>query len=236
MHDDQLYFIVRPSGTLVALDEEESRHLLTVMRGRKGERLCLTDGQGGFYDAELAEASKRQAFVRILSTRFLPPPPGQLHLAIALPKHIDRFEWFLEKATELGVSRITPLLCQRSQRTTLRLDRMQKIVIAALKQSLRAWMPQLEPPKPIAEVVQGAAEPLRAIAWCGQGSRQPVQSWLQPRTDALVLIGPEGDFAPEEVALAQAHGFVALSLGSARLRTETAGVLLAAAYQLLSQD
>lgn len=236
MRDDQLYFIAKPSGQLIALDEEESRHLLTVMRGRVGERLRLTDGQGAFYEAELAEMSKRQAYVRILDTHLVAPPTGRLHIAIAPTKHIDRFEWFLEKATELGVSRITPLLCQRSERTALRLDRMEKILVAALKQSLQAWMPQLQPLTPLAEVVQRAEEPIRAIAWCGEGPRQPIQAWLRPHTDALILIGPEGDFTPEEVALAQAHGFVAVHLGRSRLRTETAGMLVAAAYRLLHPE
>lgn len=236
MRDDQLYFITKPSGELIALDEEESRHLLTVMRGRVGERLRLTDGQGAFYEAELAETSKRQAYVRILATHPIAPPTGRLHIAIAPTKHIDRFEWFLEKAAELGVSRITPLLCQRSERTTLRLDRLEKILIAALKQSLQAWMPQLQPLTPLAEVVQRAEEPIRAIAWCGEGPRQPVQTLLQPHTDALILIGPEGDFTPEEVALARAHGFPAAHLGRSRLRTETAGMLVAAAYRLLHPD
>ncbi|MCS7037275.1 MAG: RsmE family RNA methyltransferase [Saprospiraceae bacterium] len=236
MRDDQLYFIAKPSGEFLALDEEESRHLLTVMRGRIGERVRLTDGRGTFYEAELVEASKRQAYVRILETHAVPPPPGRLHLAIAPTKHIDRFEWLLEKATELGVWRITPLLCQRSERTALRMDRLEKILIAALKQSFQAWMPQLHPLTPLAEVVRHAEEPIRAIAWCGEGPRQPLQTLLRPRTDTLILIGPEGDFSLEEVALAQTHGFAAVSLGASRLRTETAGMLAAAAYRLLVAD
>ncbi len=236
MRDDQLYFITKPSGELTALDEYESRHLLTVMRGRVGDRLRLTDGQGAFYEAELTELSKRQAYVRILSVHPVAPPMGQLHIAMAPPKHIDRFEWFLEKAAELGVSRVTPLLCQRSERTILRPDRLEKILIAALKQSLQAWMPQLQPLTSLAEVVQRAEEPLRIIAWCGEGPRQAIQTLLQPNTNTLILIGPEGDFTPEEVALAQTHGFAAVSLGRSRLRTETAGMLVAAAYRLLHPD
>lgn len=236
MPDTHLYYVPKPTGDLVALDEEESRHLLTVMRRRTGDLVQLTDGQGVFYDAELVEATKRQAYVRVIATHSVPAPAGRLHVAIALTKQIDRFEWFLEKATELGVGRITPLLCHRSERTSFRAERLEKILVAALKQSLQAWLPQLQPLTPLADVVKQAAEPVRGIAWCGDFARTPLQRLLRPGVDALVLIGPEGDFTLEEVALAQAHGFVAVSLGASRLRTETAGLLTAAAYRLLLSE
>ncbi len=235
MPDTHLYYVSQPTGNLVSLDEEESRHLLTVMRHRTGDTVRLTDGQGMFYDAELVEATRRQAFVRVVASYPAPTPTSRLHVAIAPTKQIDRFEWFLEKATELGVGRITPLLCQRSERTSLRTERLEKILIAALKQSLQAWLPQLQPLTPLADVVRQAVEPVRCIAWCSHTVRTPLQQLLRPGVDALVLIGPEGDFTLEEVALAQAHGLAAVSLGTSRLRTETAGLLAAAAYRLLSE-
>ncbi len=236
MREDTLYYCSQPEAELVALDEEESRHLLVVMRHRVGDRVRLTDGRGFFYEAELAEATKRQAYLRICTRSAAPFRKGRLHIGIAPTKQIDRFEWFLEKATELGVDSITPLLCQRSERTVLRLDRLERLLIAALKQSLQAWLPRLHPPTPLSEVVRGGTSPVRAIAWCGDEPRLPLAKLLLPGADALVLIGPEGDFTLEEVEMALAHNFSAVTLGASRLRTETAGVLVAAAYRLKQQE
>lgn len=229
----RLYYVAKPIGKRIALDEEESHHLLTVMRARKGQRVQLTDGQGAFYEAEFVEAFKQQAWLRILAKEVVPPPVTHLHLALAPPKHADRFEWFVEKATELGVNRITPLLCERSERITVRLERLRRIMVAALKQSLQAWMPLLEPPTHFSAVVRSAQESIRAVAWCGQTPRVDFRDLLRPGVHAVVLIGPEGDFTFEEISLVEAHGFIPISLGSSRLRTETAGVVVAATFKLL---
>ncbi len=234
--DNSLYYFSAPVSDVVALDEDESRHVLAVMRHRVGDRLRLTDGRGAWYEGELVEADKRRAYVRLLRKHMSPRPEGQLHIGIAPPKQIDRFEWFLEKATELGVSTITPLLCQRSERTSLRLDRLEKLLVAALKQSLRVWLPRLDAPTPLPQLLRQAAQPVRGIAWCDEEPRTPLVCFLRPDADVLVLIGPEGDFSAEEVALARECGFVPLSLGPARLRTETAGLLVVAAYQLIQGE
>ncbi len=234
--DNSLYYFSTLVGDVVALDEDESRHVLVVMRHRVGDRLRLTDGRGAWYEGELVEADKRQAYVRLLHKYTAPKPKGELHIGIAPPKQIDRFEWFLEKATELGVSAITPLLCQRSERTNLRLDRLEKILVAALKQSLRVWLPRLDAPTPFPQLLGRVTQPVRGIAWCGEELRTPLARFLQPDADMLVLIGPEGDFSAEEVALARERGFVPLSLGAARLRTETAGLLIAASYRLIQEE
>ncbi len=234
--EDHLYYLPTPSGDLATLSEEESHHLIAVMRGRVGDRIRLTDGKGVFYDAEVVETAKRSAVVRLLASHSAAPPLSRLHIGIAPTKQIDRFEWFLEKATELGVHAITPLLCSRSERTALRIERLEKRLIAALKQSQQAWLPRLLPLTPVAEVIRRAEEPVCAIAWCGDTPRTALAQLWRPRTDTIVLIGPEGDFTTEEVALAQAQGFTPIHLGQARLRTETAGLLVAAAHRLYVQQ
>ncbi|MBL7798109.1 MAG: 16S rRNA (uracil(1498)-N(3))-methyltransferase, partial [Saprospiraceae bacterium] len=151
---NQLFYSSQVKNGLALLDEEESRHLATVLRRQPGERLSLTDGRGFLYEAELVEVGKKSATARILETRHTPEPPARLHIAIAPTKNMDRFEWFLEKATEIGIQEITPLLCKRSERTTVRLDRLEKILVSAMKQSLQSRLPVLNPLTPFPELVR----------------------------------------------------------------------------------
>ncbi|MEZ4941430.1 MAG: 16S rRNA (uracil(1498)-N(3))-methyltransferase [Saprospiraceae bacterium] len=229
---NQLFYTTEIENGLARLDAEESRHLLTVLRRQPGDRLQLTDGRGFFYEAEITEAGKKQAVVHILETRQTQEPAARLHIAIAPTKQIDRFEWFLEKATEIGIQEITPLLCKRSERSTVRHDRLEKILVSAMKQSLQSRLPVLHPLTPFAQLVQQAHESRRFIAWCPEEPPLHLMHQLQAASDALVLIGPEGDFTVDEVALAQANGFTPVGLGPTRLRTETAGVLAVAGFQL----
>ena len=150
------------------------------------------------------------------------------------PKQMERYEWLLEKTTELGVDEITPLICKRSERDTVRLDRLEKILVSAMKQSLRATLPLLHPPTTFRQLVKTATAPQRRIAWCAPDPLPHLKSTLSTDQDALILIGPEGDFTPEEVALALQYGFTGVGLGSARLRTETAGVLATAIWGVIS--
>lgn len=229
-----LIYIPDTTGGLARLDEEESRHLLTVLRKKEGDRLRVTDGKGFFYEAEIAEVGKKHAMVRLLSKTAVPSGrAGQLHLAIAPTKNMDRLEWFLEKATEIGVGSITPLLCDRSERTAVRIDRLEKVLISAMKQSLRAHLPLLHPPTPFLQAVKNAGEAAKYLAWCADEPLPHLKSVLQPGLDTLIAIGPEGDFSQKEVAAALAAGFQGVSLGEARLRTETAGVFAVACYNLL---
>ena len=222
---NQLFYAPHIENSLAQLDIEESRHLLTVLRRQVGDRLQLTDGKGFFYEAEIAEAGKKQALVRILKTTSSPEPTARLHIAIAPTKQIDRFEWFLEKATEIGIQEITPLRCKRSERTNIRLDRLEKILVSAMKQSLQSRLPILHPLTNFSELMKKTVEPQRFIAWCPEEPPPHLNNLLQPATDTLILIGPEGDFTPEEVALAQGKGFLPVNLGATRLRTETAGLV-----------
>lgn len=231
---NQLFFTQKIENGFAYLDEEESRHLLSVMRRKVGDHLQLTDGQGVIYETELAETGKRHALARILSQTATPPErPARLHVAIAPTKQIERFEWFLEKAVEIGVDEITPLLCLRSERETVRLDRLEKIVVSAMKQSLRSRLPKLNQLTRFQSFVTTAPEAQKRIAWCSDAPLPHLKTTLLPDQNSVVAIGPEGDFSPEEVALALQHGFSGVGLGSARLRTETAGVLAVSVYNLL---
>lgn len=222
---NQLFYAPHIENKLSQLDVEESRHLLTVLRRQVGDRLQLTDGKGFFYEAEIAESGKKQALVRILKTTASPEPLARLHIAIAPTKQIDRFEWFLEKATEIGIQEITPLRCKRSERTNIRQDRLEKILVSAMKQSLQSRLPTLRPLTTFSEFLKNIREPQRFIAWCPEEPPPHLNKLLQPATDTLLLIGPEGDFTPDEVVLAQEKGFLPVNLGPTRLRTETAGLV-----------
>lgn len=223
---NQIFYTPRVENGFVYIDEEESRHLTTVLRRKIGDRLQSTDGNGNFYETELSEISKRHALARIIACTPAPPDrPFKLHLAIAPTKQMERLEWFLEKATEIGVDEITPLLCQRSERDTVRLDRLEKILVSAMKQSLHARLPKLHELTRFQAFVKKCTEPGKYIAWCADSPLPHLKNIIQPNGDMVIAIGPEGDFSPEEVKIALENGFLGVGLGDARLRTETAGIL-----------
>ena len=229
-----LFYTTKIENGFAHLDEEESRHLLTVLRRKPGDKLQLTDGQGFFYEAELAEAGKRHALARVISSKEAPPERlARLHIAIAPTKQIERFEWFLEKAVEIGVDEITPLLCQRSERNIVQLDRLEKIMISAMKQSFRARLPKLNELTRFQKFAITASEAQKRIAWCSAASLPHLKTMISPHQNTIIAIGPEGDFSPEEVELALQNGFNGVGLGKARLRTETAGVLAVSIFNLL---
>lgn len=229
-----LFYCSKIEKGFAYLDEEESRHLLTVLRRKAGDKLQLTDGLGFFYEAEISEVGKRHALARIISKTEAPRErPARLHIAIAPTKQIERFEWFLEKAVEIGVDEITPLLCQRSERDTLRLDRLEKILISAMKQSLRARLPKLNELTRFQKFVMATTEIQKRIAWCSAEPLPHLKTTIDSHKNVIVAIGPEGDFSPEEVELAMQNGFTGVSLGTARLRTETAGILAVSVFNLL---
>jgi len=230
---DQLFYAPRIEHGFAHLEEEESRHLLTVLRRKVGDRLQLTDGRGQLYEAELAEVGKRGASARLLSTASTPPPVARLHLAIAPTKQMERLEWCLEKATEIGISDITLLRCQHSERDVVRLDRLEKVLVSAMKQSLQVWLPQLHGLVPFRQFVTSATETQKRLAWCADDPLPHLKTTLAGGQSAVIAIGPEGDFSPEEVALALGEGFAAVSLGPSRLRTETAGLLAVATFNLV---
>ncbi|HEV3414397.1 MAG TPA: RsmE family RNA methyltransferase [Puia sp.] len=214
-----------PGAPEIQLDEDNSRHIVQVLRMGPGEELQLTDGKGAVVVAAIAEANKKKCRVTVRSAVVHPPPERRVSIAISPLKNASRFEWFLEKATEIGVSEIIPLMSERTERQHLRQERLQNILVSAMLQSRQAWLPVLRPPTAFRDVLGGLSFDRRLIAWLGD---QPSAEYPKPDAcSTLVLIGPEGDFTPEETASAIGRRFVQVTLGNNRLRTETAGVVAA---------
>ena len=209
------------------LSEETSKHCIQVLRMKEGEQLQLTDGKGNGYRAFIAKSDKRHCEVSVIESTFQSPQTRQISIGISLLKNANRFEWFLEKATEMGISEIIPLLCQRTERQHFRLDRMQQILIAAMLQSQQVWLPVLHQPINVQTIIQSATQSQKLIAHCEDGDKQNISN-LATANSVQIIIGPEGDFTKDEINLALQNGYQATSLGNTRLRTETAGVVAAA--------
>lgn len=211
----------------LVFDREESKHIIKVLRKKKGDILNITNGLGFFYASEISVANHNKCVVKITEKIPQQPLPYQLHLAVAPTKLNDRYEWFLEKATEIGVTEITPVFCNHSERTKIKPDRYEKILQSAMKQSLKAHLPILNKAISFKEFIEMNAEnpANKYIAHCAEGTKKSLKDVLQASEDVLILIGPEGDFASSEIELALDNNFSALSLGESRLRTETAAIV-----------
>jgi 16S rRNA (uracil1498-N3)-methyltransferase len=209
----------------VRLDGEESYHCIRVLRLKTGSRIYLTDGMGTLYEGSVLDDNSKQCLVGIESGKFFNQHTFYLHIAIAPTKNTDRFEWFLEKATEIGIDEITPLLCEHSERTKLRIDRLQKILVSAMKQSMNLHMPKLNDPITFKEFTKKKYSGQKFIGYVEEKQEALLKNLYQPGSDALLLIGPEGDFSKDEVQLSVENGFQVISLGNSRLRTETAGIV-----------
>jgi len=216
------------------LSEEEARHILKVLRHRAGDEIMVTDGKGNLYSTSIESIDQKSCVLKIRSKQSFEAPAHKLHLAVAPTKNTDRFEWFLEKATEIGIDFITPLLCQRSERKTMREDRLQKVIVAAMKQSLKFTLPVLNPPRNFSELIQFSGTSQRFI--CSMDAENTLIEKYRKGKDCMILIGPEGDFTEEEIQMAVAKGFLTVSLGESRLRTETAAIMACSAISLLNQD
>lgn len=207
-----------------------------MLRKREGDLLYITDGKGSLFETQITQADPNKCQVKVNKLTTSPPPPQQLHLLVAPTKMNDRYEWFLEKATEIGVQKITPVICEHSERTVVKKDRFQRVVQSAMKQSLHTYLPRLESQKDFSQVVSLPFEGQKFIAHCeSEMERKQFGKVLEPHKDALIMIGPEGDFSPEEIGLALEHGWVPVSLGNSRLRTETAAVVACHTFALVNQ-
>lgn len=215
-------------STTPFLPEEESLHCIKVLRLNKGDLIHIIDGVGGFFVAKIVEPHPKKTKVEIIKVEKDFNKIGyNLHLAVAPTKNIDRFEWFLEKVTEIGVAQITPLICRYSERKVVKLDRLEKIIISAAKQSIKPNMPIINELMPFADFITNNSDSMaqKFIAHCYDIPKTPLLKSCNKGEDVVVLIGPEGDFSIEEVDLALNNGFKSVSLGNSRLRTETAGVV-----------
>lgn len=219
------------------LPEEEAAHCLRVLRLSQGDKITLTDGKGYFYEAQISVASAKRCSVSILNKTFQPFYwRGHLHLAMAPTKNMDRTEWFAEKATEIGIDEISFLNCRFSERKVLKVERIEKIVVSAVKQSLKARKPQINEMISFDKFVRQDFPGDKFIAHCYAGEKPLLKDVLSNDRDTLVLVGPEGDFSPEEVELALSCGFRPVSLGMSRLRTETAALVAAHLMNLYHQN
>lgn len=222
------------------LGPDEARHLVQVLRSRLGDAVELVDGRGAVFPAEVVSLGKREAALMVGMPKCYPEPNPQLTLLVAPTKHTDRFEWFLEKACECGVSRIQPIWTLRSERKVEKYARWHRTLVEAMKQSRRAWLPELSPAVALGEALDGLQEGVwRGLAHCPvpehpEWERQSMVQALPQGRDAVIAIGPEGDFAPEEIERFGQSGFVPVTMGEHRLRTETAAIYAVQAFHIIN--
>jgi 16S rRNA (uracil1498-N3)-methyltransferase len=230
-----LFYSAKIAGPIHQLNEEESRHIAKVLRLKPGDTIFLTDGNGNLYETLISESNGKSCIVNIVnSLTEYNKRSFRLHIAIAPTKSTDRFKWFLEKATEIGIDEITPLICEHSERAHVKTERFNKVIIAAMKQSLKAYLPKLNEPEKFSDFTRQSYAGQKMIAWCGDDAIRELKEIYTKGSPALILIGPEGDFSPIEVRAAINNGFVPVSLGKSRLRTETAGIVACHTCNLVS--
>ncbi|MCX6235906.1 MAG: 16S rRNA (uracil(1498)-N(3))-methyltransferase [Bacteroidetes bacterium] len=231
----QLFFTPDISKNNYILSPEESKHCIRVLRLKKGDTIYLTDGNGNLFSGILSDDNIRGCAIQIVSAQNEYGKKNyHLHIAIAPTKNIDRFEWFLEKATEIGINEITPLICEHSERRTVNTERLNKILVSALKQSLKAYLPELNQPVRFNNFIKEKRDSQKLIAWYDEKNLLMKETYNKGK-DVVVLIGPEGDFSSGEIRMAREAGFVAVNLGNSRLRTETAGVVACHTINLLNE-
>ena len=221
------FFVADITAPVIVLDEDTSKHITGVLRMKRGEELTLTDGRGTKATAVIEDDHRKRCTVRIKDRHFEDEVKPHITVAISLVKNVARFEWFLEKATEIGISEIIPLLCERTEKEKFRTDRLQNIITSALLQSQQSRMPVLHEPTTFNNVIASTTADDKFIAHCLEWDKQQLPAVAGNR-DAIILIGPEGDFTPAEVEAALGKGFRPVALGDTRLRTETAGMVAAA--------
>jgi 16S rRNA (uracil1498-N3)-methyltransferase len=230
----RMFFFETLGEELITLDEDNSKHIINVLRMQNGDELLLTDGKGKKATAVIVDDNRKKCVVKVQRLERDRERERKVTIAISLVKNSSRFEWFLEKATEIGVDEIIPLLCERTEKEKFRFDRMQGILISAMLQSQQCWLPVLHQPTEFGSIIQSNNYQQKFIAHCEHTNKQQLTdlpghySGLAGRpTSQLMLIGPEGDFTSTEIKAALENGFTPVSLGNTRLRTETAGIVSA---------
>lgn len=223
----QLFYnpTINETQTSFVFDKEESKHIIKVLRKKESDTLHVTNGLGFIFTTEITIASDNKCTVKIVSFEKQEAPKFHLHLAVAPTKMNERYEWFLEKATEIGIQEITPIICDHSERKVIKTDRFQKILESAMKQSLHYYLPKLNEPILFKDFVKTKKEGQLFIAHCEETAKKSLKTELQANQDVTILIGPEGDFSVKEIEQAIAADFIPVSLGATRLRTETAAIV-----------
>lgn len=216
---------ISEKDTTFNFDKDESRHIVKVLRKKTGDLLHITNGYGWLFEAELTLVDTKHCTVKILTQKLQAKRSFSLHLAVAPTKMNDRYEWFLEKATEIGIEEITPIICDNSERKVIKLERFEKILQSAMKQSLQCYLPKLNEPVSFKDFIDTSFSATRFIAHCENTDKKSLKSLLKPNNDTVILIGPEGDFSVKEIKMALATDYIPVTLGNTRLRTETAAIV-----------
>ena len=221
----------------IVFPRDESKHIVKVLRKKEGDILNVTNGKGFLFETELILITPQQCVAKVIQVKTETQPAYYLHLAVAPTKMNDRYEWFLEKATEIGVREITPVFCDHSERKVVKLDRFERVLQSAMKQSLHLSIPKLNPPVHVSEFIKSSIEGQKFIAHCeDENEKKSLKSLLKPGKKSTILIGPEGDFSTEEIKLAIKNGWLPVSLGNSRLRTETAAIVACHTAALANED
>ncbi|MGZ9675565.1 16S rRNA (uracil(1498)-N(3))-methyltransferase [Flavobacterium sp. GNP001] len=223
----QLFYnpTINETTEVFSFDKEESKHIIKVLRKKDTDILHVTNGLGFLFTTEITLASDSKCTVKVNSFTKADQPNYNLHLAVAPTKMNDRFEWFLEKATEIGIHEITPIICDHSERKTVNVERFEKIILTAMKQSNALFLPKLNPAISFKDFIKQHQNGTKLIAHCEETDKKSLKSILQKDTNYTILIGPEGDFSNKEIQLALENTFIPITLGTTRLRTETAAVV-----------
>ncbi len=232
----QLFYTPDIKTNIYTLTEIESKHCIRVLRLSTNDKIQLIDGKGNFYEAKIIDPNPKKCIVEIIETKKdFGKRNHYLHIAIAPTKNIDRFEWFLEKATEIGIDEITPIICKHSERKMIKAERLEKIIISAIKQSIKAYKPKLNNLTNYSDFIRQNFNGVKYIAHCEENKKTDLKNSYSKGQNVIILIGPEGDFSPNEINLAKQNNFQEISLGESRLRTETAGVVACHTINLLNE-
>lgn len=218
-----------------SFSKEESNHIVKVLRKNMGDTLHITNGNGWLFTAEITLADIKKCLVKIVAKSLQPKKNYQLHLAVAPTKMNDRYEWFMEKATEIGIDTITPIICDHSERKIIKTDRFEKIVQSAMKQSLSCYLPILNEPVLFKDFINQDFVGDLFIAHCEESDKKSLKHELKPNSNTTILIGPEGDFSIKEIKMAIENKFIPVTLGNTRLRTETAAIVACHSVALINE-
>ncbi|MFD0836442.1 16S rRNA (uracil(1498)-N(3))-methyltransferase [Mariniflexile aquimaris] len=216
---------INDTTTQFSFEKEESKHIVKVLRKKEGDTLHITNGEGWLFNAEIVSANTNKCLAKVVSKTLQPKRDYQLHLAVAPTKMNDRYEWFLEKATEIGIDSITPIICDHSERKIIKAERYEKILQSAMKQSLNCYLPKLNDAINLKDILNQEFTGDLFIAHCEETDRKSLKQQLKPNQNITILIGPEGDFSSKEIQMAIQNNFIPVTLGTTRLRTETAAIV-----------
>lgn len=217
-------------------NKEESKHIVKVNRKQSGDILLVTNGLGILFTTEITLASDSKCTVKVISSKVESKPNFNLHLVVAPTKMNERFEWFLEKATEIGISEITPIICEHSERKIINKERFEKIILSAMKQSNQNNLPKLNDSTSFYEFISKPNNDKKFIAHCEENEKKSLKNTLLKNENATILIGPEGDFSTKEIKLALEYNFIPIALGNTRLRTETAAIVACQSVAFLNEN